>query len=393
MRARTFSPVDLDNLAPRAGVNWQVSPAGAIRAAYGLFYGGLGYQAPAQSGLANAPYYVRKTIRSLSTQISSLVLGQGFRPDALDPAKATNPPDAFSLAGNLPLGRVHQWNLSVDREFFSSTRLIASYVGSVSSQLRGVNNINAAIQGSRPFPTFGEILETSNFVKGSYHALQVSADQRLTHGMAFIASYTWGHAIDNATDLGDTASPITPQNPRNPGAERASSVFDVRHRLVASVIYESPAAAPLWLGGWRIAGVFAAQTGYPLTPTLRPNATFSTVLRPDCVGDANLPRSERTPDRWFDVDAFRVPSPIRFGNCGRNVLRGPGYLNLDLSLSRGFRVTHHTRLELRAEVFNVANAVHLGPPATVIDVPGQPGRITSTQAPPRQAQLGVRLLF
>jgi len=89
-----------------------------------------------------------------------------------------------------------------------------------------------------------------------------------------------------------------------------------------------------------------------------------------------------------------VPAPLTFGNCGRNVLRGPGYVNLDLSLSRSFRVTHDARLELRAEVFNVANAVHLGPPAVVINVlPAQAGRITSTQAPPRQLQLGVRLVF
>ena len=93
------------------------------------------------------------------------------------------------------------------------------------------------------------------------------------------------------------------------------------------------------------------------------------------------------------MGAFRTPAPFTFGNCGRSVLRGPGYVNLDLLVSRQFRIAGDTRLEVRAEVFNLANAVHLGTPNTVIDVPAQAGRITSTQAPPRQAQLGVRLVF
>jgi hypothetical protein len=91
---------------------------------------------------------------------------------------------------------------------------------------------------------------------------------------------------------------------------------------VASVIYESPGGrdggesgrsrlVTRLLGGWRLAGIFAAQTGYPLTPTLRPNSAISTTpLRPDCIADGNLPRGERTADRWFDVTAFRTPAPF-----------------------------------------------------------------------------------
>jgi hypothetical protein len=400
MRARTFSTVDLDNVAPRAGVNWQVGRGAAVRAAYGLFYGGLAYQAPAQSGLANAPYFVQTTLRSSPAAATSmLILADGFQLDALDPAKVATR-DAFSLAGDLPLGRMHQWNISVERELLRRTSVTATYVGSISSQLRGVNNINAPtpgagpIQERRPFPAFGDILETSNFVEASYHALQLSADRRLNHGLALLSSYTWGHAIDNATDLGDSYGPITPQDPNNIRAERASAVFDVRHRFVTSVMYESPAGSHRLLAGWQLAGIFAAQTGYPLTPTLRPNAAISTTaLRPDCVSDGNLSRGERTIDRWFNVDAFRIPAPFTFGNCGRHVLRGPGFVNLDLLVGRGVRLGGDRRLEIRVEVFNVANAVHLGQPNRVVDVTDQAGRITSTQAPARQAQLGIRFVF
>jgi outer membrane receptor protein involved in Fe transport len=411
LRARTFSRVDLDNVAPRVGLTWQLTPQTAVRGAYGLFYGGLGFQAALQSGLANVPYFVRVTLRSAATaRTSMLTLGGGFKADALDPVKVSNP-DAFSVAPDLPLGQVHQWHLSIERQLASSTLLTVAYVGSDSSQLRGINNVNApvpgpgAVQARRRFPAFGDVLEASDFVEAAYHALQVSVERRLTHGLALISNYTWSHALDNATDPGDTPSPVTPQNPSDIRAEKASAFFDVRHRFVASVIYESPVGRDggeagrsrlvgRLLGGWRLAGIFVAQTGYPLTPTLRPNSAISTTpLRPDCVADGNLPRGERTIDRWFDVSAFATPAPYTFGNCGRNVLRGPGFVNLDGAVSREFRVASDKRLELRVEVFNVANAVHFGPPNVVIDEPGQAGRITSTQAPPRQAQLGLRFVF
>src|SRR4029079_3327027 len=137
-------------------------------------------------------------------------------------------PDAFSVAPDLPLGQVQQWHLSIERQLASSTVLTVAYVGSNSSQLRGINNVNApvpgpgAIQTRRPFPAFGDILEASDFVEATYHALQVSVERRLTHGRAVLSSYTWSHALDNATDPGDTPGPVTPQNPRDIRAEKAS---------------------------------------------------------------------------------------------------------------------------------------------------------------------------
>jgi hypothetical protein len=317
----------------------------------------------------------------------------------------------LSVAPDLPLGQVHQWHLGIERQLGASTVVTLAYVGSVSSQLRGINNVNAPrpgagpIQSRRPFPAFGDVLEASRFVEASYHALQVSAERRLTRGLAVLSNYTWSHAIDNSSDTADTPGAVTPQNPNDIRAEKASAFFDVRHRLVTSLIYESPVGleasaagssrmARRLFGGWRLAGIFVAQTGYPLTPSLRPNSAVSTTpLRPDCVGNGNLPRGERTVDRWFDVGAFRTPAPYTFGNCGRHVLRGPGFVNVDLLVSREFRLGGDKHVELRAEVFNATNAVHLGSPNAVIDDPAHAGRITSTQAPPRQAQLGVRFVF
>src|SRR5262249_23320813 len=157
-------------------------------------------------------------------------------------------------------------------------------------------------------------------------------------------------------------------------AEWASSSVDLRHRFVTSVTYELPSSPQIGafvpsrliqtlLGGWRTAGVFVAQPGFPLTPSLSTNpANTTTPLRPNCLRDGNLPRGMRTVDRWFDPSAFAVPALYTFGNCGRDVLRAPGLVNLDLLLARTVSLSDRRHLELRAEVFNVANTVHLGPP-------------------------------
>jgi hypothetical protein len=232
-------------------------------------------------------------------------------------------------------------------------------------------------------------------------------ERRFRDGLSLLASYTWSHAIDDGIDPGDVSLVISavPQNLNDIRAEQASADFDVRHRLVTSVVYDLPSLPHRGLfgdshllrtilGGWQVAGMFVAQSGLPLTPTIRPNAAVSTTpLRPDCVGDGNLPSSQRTIDSWFDVSPFRVPAPFTFGNCGRNILRAPGLVNLDLLIARHFQIARGKRLELRAEFFNLTNAVHLGRPYLVIDVPEQAGRISSTQVPARQVQLAVRLVF
>jgi hypothetical protein len=143
-----------------------------------------------------------------------------------------------------------------------------------------------------------------------------------------------------------------------------------------------------------VAGIFVAQSGFPMTPMLgRLNpANTTTPQRPDCLRDGNLPRGQRTVDRWFDPSAFAPAALYTYGNCGRNVLRGPGLVNLDFLLTRSVEMGGGKRLELRGEVFNLTNAVHLGRPNLAIDLP-QAGQITSTGAPARQVQIGLRFAF
>jgi hypothetical protein len=135
------------------------------------------------------------------------------------------------------------------------------------------------------------------------------------------------------------------------------------------------------------------QTGLPFTPGLaNPNTNGAGGSRPDVVGDPELPSSERSLSRWFNVAAFARPTEIRFGNLGRNTMSGPGRVNFDASLFKNFPFLETRRVQFRAEAFNVFNTPQFGQPNASIGSPNA-GTITSTVGNPRQIQLALRIEF
>jgi hypothetical protein len=409
LRSRTFVTPDRNNFAPRIGAAYQCSPSTLVRGAFGIFYAGPGYQQASYTAGANPPNFVRAQFLSpFDSSTSSLVLANGFPDGTLNPDNAAGA--LVALPSNFPVGSVRQWSLQIERQLSGVITVGVAYVGSTSRDLLGFNAPNAPspgpgpIQPRRPFPSVGNVTEVGPIAEASYHALQMHVDRRFAHDFGLSASYTWSHAIDNSTDFseaGGVGSLLVPQDPTDPAAEKASASFDVPHRLTASAVYGP--GHPSWadgsnllrtiFDGWQVSAVFVAESGVPMTPVLARNpANTTTPERPNCLADGNLPRDERSIDRWFDVSAFSIPDDFTYGNCGRNTLRAPGSVNLDLGIARDLRMWG-SRLQLRVDIFNAANAVHLAQPDLFVDLPDEAGRITSTSAPPRQAQIGIRLTF
>ena len=121
-------------------------------------------------------------------------------------------------------------------------------------------------------------------------------------------------------------------------------------------------------------------------------ANTTGTQRPNRLRDGNLSRSERTPDRWFDTSAFAVPAPFTFGNSAANVLYGPGLVNLDLTVTRTFRLTERVSLDFRSEFFNIFNEAHFLFPNAVVNTTNS-GTISETSSSARQIQFGLKLLF
>jgi hypothetical protein len=407
--ARTFITPDRNNVAPRLGAVYQPAESTLVRGAFGVFFAGPGYRAAPYTLLANPPNFVRSQyVAPFGAEVSPLVLSQGFPADAL--AASSSAAALVAEPSQFPTGSTRQWSVELERQLPGNVLVSLGYVGSTSANLPGFTAANAPppgpgpVKSRRPFPDVGNITEVAPLTQASYNAMQVHAERRYASALGLYASYTWGHAIDNSSDFseaGGIGMLLVPQDPTRPSAEKASADFDVRHRMTASLIYGP--SDPGWSGGphvlagivrgWQVSAIGIAESGVPMTPQLARNpANTTTPERPDCLADGNLPRDERSADRWFDAAAFAVPANFTYGNCGRNVLRAPGYVNVDVGVARSFRLGGG-RLQLRADVFNIANTPHFSQPNLMIDLPAQAGRITATSAPPRQAQLGIRLSF
>ncbi len=406
--SRSFVQLDKNNFAPRLGLAYQVTPKTVVRGAFGIFYGGLGYQDIAHSGSANPPYFLSVSIPSATNSaLSNMVVSNGYPAGILVPANVQNP-NLFSIASSYPMPATDQWNFSVEQQIPANVVVTLAYVGSSTSHLMGDVDLNApppgpgAINPRRPFPQFGTIVYQSTYGHSTYNGLQLTVQRRFTKGFSLLSTYTWSHSLDNVLNNEDGVGGSVTQDPHNTAAEKSSAGFDVRHRFVSSVIYEVPlgrsghllgdhALSRAVLGGWQLGGILVAQSGHPLTPGVSPNPSNSTTPeRPDRVCDGNTGNGNI--DQWFQVSCFALPAAYTYGNSARGTILSPGLVNFDGMLARSFAIGERVRLDFRAEAFNLTNSAHFGAPNTTIGT-AQVGKITSTASPNRQLQFAARLVF
>lgn len=408
-RPRALLNLDKNNIAPRFGLAYRITPHTVIRSSFGIFYGQDEGQGISQRMTNNPPFFI--SIPVISDQINpatAVQLSQGFPEGVVDPARLRNP-SVISWSPDFPLPYIQQWSLNVERELPGGVLVQVGYVGSAGVKLISTYNANQPEPGPGPidprrrFPRFGPINRSEPLVRSSYHGLSVRMEKRFAHGVSFLGGYTWGHVITttDATDITDENVPI--QNARNRRAERGNADHDIRHRLVFSSIWELPfgprrrflRGRPVLggiLGGWTVSGIAQIQGGLPLTPLLNIDTTNTgTTARPNRIRGGSLSRSQRTVQRFFDVDAFVFPAPFTFGNSGRNILRGPGLVNFDFALYRDFRITEALTLQFRGELFDLTNTPHFDVPGRTIGTP-QAGVISSA-GPPRQIQFGLKVIF
>ena len=440
---------DWNNFAPRIGMAFQINPQTVLRGGYGIFYGGQEngpYSNPSPG--FNPPFFTNESFVSpcgapaanpgvLDCTIPGLsFLAGGFPTNSLtDP----NTPIFFSVDRNLRTPYMQQWHLSLQRELPGQGVLELTYAGSKGTKLYTFFNGNQASPSAnssdptaprRPvhqcdqsgncnpvFDTGIDWFRSSG--KSDYHSLQAHYEKRFSRGLEFQASYTWAHSIDIASNanLGPTQNNSDFRNFRFPNAEKGNSDFDVRHRFVASVMYELPLghgkqflgnAAGAWnqiVGGWQLASIVTVSTGNWYT-VLDGNGNFANSdggaggvsQRPDQVGDPNA--HPCVPGTFFNTCAFADPANGSFGNVGRNTIPGPGSRIWDFSLFKTFTVTERNRLEFRAEFFNVLNHTNYlfakpgpqnGNPGTVLG-DARFGQLTAARDP-RQIQLALKFSF
>jgi carboxypeptidase family protein/TonB-dependent receptor-like protein len=429
--------------APRIGFAYQIGNDTVIRSGYGITYHSHPWGAQALRGWFPL---------TIAAEFSG---DNGFQPVTTDPnyvaAGVPNTPLSSNVgilpiccpdisAGRIPLplanemgypvanstlhrGYIQSWNFIVETKLPGQLVTSIGYVGTASVNGFAFLDINASqIPGSgnegRPlFAKFGRTATTREWdgrTHSNYHSLQVALNRRLTGGLLLKGSYTYSHAIDQAnySDWTEFRWNALSEFSRN----RATSDNDIPHIFNLGAVYELPFGAGkkfaksgisrAVLGGWQLNTVFAAYQGRPFT------LTASDAL-------LNMPGNQQTPNQiksdvkklgkagddgtWFDTSAFELPIGAQFGTVGRNTMRGPGVVNLDLSLFRDFKLTERFSLQFRAESFNVSNTPHFSTPNDddgSVDRNSQNfGKILSTQSSQdalgrsREFRFGVRLSF
>lgn len=397
--------------APRVGLAYRLNSTTVIRTGYGITYNPMPLSRPLRGFY---PLTVAQTFVGPNTYAPYAPLAQGI-PDFGGPDESTGTVPLplvadmrFITDKRLRRGYIQSWNFIVEKEL--PWRLVASagYVGTATVNSFADWDGNAAAPGTgtagQPFfQKFGRTAATlfwNGFVGANYNSLQVALNRQAARGLTLKGAYTWSHAINYSDDDGWAGlfwnyQPIL-------GRNRATAGYDRTHIFQLAYVYELPlgkgrkyatsGVAAAVAGNWQLNGIFSAYTGNPFTVT-----ADGTAL--------NAPGNNQTADiagpvsrigsltQYYDTSAFAPVNEPRFGNSGRNILRGPGVVNNDLSLFRDFPVTERLKLTFKAEAFNVTNTPHFAAPDSNVNS-GSFMQITSsgsTLANQRSIRFGLRL--
>jgi hypothetical protein len=415
-----------NNLSPRFGFNYLLNQKTVIRGGYGINYSPendgredfLTKNLPwaNQQSISNNPYasppfaYQDDAGVTRSTAINIPSSGR------INPATLPDGPlvTTYYVNPTMKTGNAQMFNLTVQRQLGNTLSLEAGYVASLSHNLSyrlGDINWNSTTGADGVItPNLGIIQELTDLGAGNYNALQMKFTKRESRNLSFLLSYTYSHNLDNGAapfDAGQNND--LPQDPRNLRAEWASSDDDVRHNMVFSGLYRLPIgqgqhffnswSRPMELafGGWQINSILTMRSGTPINVVDEPNPQSPTNSRPNIVGNPNLPRSKRTLQVYFNTSAFVENTDsqgnIIPGNAGRNLVEGPGYINLDFSLFKEFAMTERFKLQTRLETFNTLNTPHFSNPGGNMTDTTHFGVITSTDNNPRVVQIAGKLIF
>jgi hypothetical protein len=418
IRDRALIQFTKDNVVPRAGLAYRVTPKVVIRAAYGMFNGGTTL-AGINGRLSYNPPWTASYSYTSDQVNPTFTLATGFPASALVASvnqinRALTPWDPKMTNGYL-----EQWNVGVEDQLTPNMLLTVLYSGSEGHHLEDGRNINqpppgpGATQPRSPFPLYTTITLIESQTNSSYNSLQAKLERRFSGGLTFLANYTWSHFIDNAEPVLDTSGAGI-QNNYNLAGERGNSNYDVRQRFVTSAAYELPVGpgkrflpngwASKVLGGWQLNGIVAAQSGNPFTPTYSVNVANVTgsTQRPDRISSGVIPYGQRSVSAWFSVNAFAAPAPYTFGDSGRNILTGPRLFQADLSLFKMVTFRENLRLQFRTEFFNIFNhpdfavpnaAIGTAAAGTISSLVGNSTLAAQPVGQPRQIQFALKLFF
>jgi len=357
-------PNDNNNFGPRIGFAWDLFGDGktSVRAGYGIYYGRL-----INSTISNAITNTGMPEGQLQFTLRGSTAGSPTYPNVLPSAPTTGAakPDVVVFDPSFEQPLIHQFDVSVEREVAANTVVSAAYIGSrgdylpdfldsnlpTATTLRTFTVSGGALDGqqfstqiytaARPNSAFGRITNVSSKVHSSYNAFVLQANRRLTNGLQFQSSYTLASSNDNGQGSVTFTTGNGALDPNNLKLEQSPSSFDIRHRFVASFVWQpdyfqnSSHLVKALLSNYTIAPIISMASGRPYTGTISGNASGGTSTGILGAGGDNRPF-------FIERNAFRMPKTA----------------TVDMRISRRFAVGEIGKLEFLAEAFNLLNHVN-----------------------------------
>lgn len=388
------------NWAPRFGFAYRISDKTVLRGGFGIYYN------PNQTNSftflnGNPPFGLSTTYTSDPAR-PTLSLANPTPQDSQAPPPI---PNWVTDNWNLPTAYMNQWSFGIARELWRNAGFETQYLGSHSLHLDRsyYNNTPAPGPGSvasrRPNRLFGQIRTIQNDLIANYEGLSFILRQRFTRGLQIQANYTWSHTLDVSSDSNNGGAPMDPYDWRR---DYGNSNWDIRHRFVASYVWDIPflSGSTNWLGrvfgNWQLNGITTLQSGRPFNVSIgedRANTAPGSVQRPNAVGVASASCNGSRLIGCVDASAFALPALYSYGTAGRNILRGPHLYSTDLSIFKNIPITERFKFQFRAESFNVFNSPMFSNPSANFSNLATFGNITSTSIDNRVMQFGGKLMF
>ena len=373
---------DLNNFGPRLGFAWSVRPRTIVRSSYGIYYDYVPLHL-AQANFTNSAGIGANPVGPEA--IVPLNFDQnaynGTTPGApvfTLPAGPPVLPSIFITDHNLRTPYVQSWSLNVQQELGNSFAVEAGYVGTKGTKLVRLYDLNQ--NGINPNYSVIDVL--SSGTSSTYHAGQFTARLQNWHRLSGFSTYTFSKSLDGASDGIDFnfAGAAFPQDSTNLRAEKGPSTFDTRHRWTTAINYQVQSLSylpHLLAEGWQLNSIITVQSGRPI-PVLT-GGGINGHQRPDVVPGQPFILPNWTPSTgYLNPNAFATPAG-NFGDLGRDQIYGPGFRNLDFSISKLFKLKETAALQFRAEFFNIFNHPNFSLPNGFISPGSAPaGTISST---------------
>ncbi len=294
----------------------------------------------------------------------------------------------------------------LDPQYFSlGSQLTQTVPNPLAGQLPGSSLNGATVQRQQLLRTYPQYTGVGRlnpaFGNSIYHSFQLRVEKRLSKGVTALVSYT------RSKNIGDIS---TPQNAYNRDVERAVTDLDVPERLTIAGAWDLPfgkgrsfaaninRAADLAIGGWQLSTFSTFQSGFPLAFGVQGGTYPAGVsIRANVTGDPSSGVSGGHGTRlarYFNTDVFARPADFTLGNIGPRIgsVRSPGMNNVNLTLSKDFRIVERVKLQFRASQYNLFNHPVFGGPTTTVGSANF-GRITAQANISRQSEFALRVIF